>query len=324
MCSLFTTHNHQTPSSPYGDHGIHYHLAAICFIPAPPLVSITITVRYGFEDDGPHFHENIAKHSQTLEGLRWNLCGAAQLPVLPEAFDPPSNTPLPHSPRVREFMAVCNKSQPDALKTAALTAAFPNLTTLHLVPSRVFFNHNCLSSRLRDSQPEEARERNQRAQLEIDSRRWTSLTECSGELVHLFSLGLLCHVERLTVWTTISRDEDISMLRQVCRDTRPKYLYLWIHSGVRHLKALHSVVEDEMVCGTLHMLAIGFDDRVENGRLSWEYPPVSHWVVYNILTHSLLTDFPRRLSPTPSPPFPDTFGSLSSSSRATTISLLSR
>ena len=236
------------------------------------LVSLTVTAQNG--SWGPHLLQDIAKHSQTLKELRWNLRGVSDVPVLPEAFSLPPHSPLPQFPRVRKFVAVCNESQPDALKTAALTEAFPNLAILHLVRPTTFIDTYSGLYSQNTAVPQAIRERNQREQLERDSRRWASLTECSGELVNLYSLGLLCHVERLTVWTTMSCDEDISMLRQVCQDVYPKYLY--VRSCARNLKALHSTVEDQTACGTLRTLVVGFDNS-EFGRTSLrrEYSLVS-------------------------------------------------
>ena len=224
----------------------------------PGLISLAVVPR-GNDGNTPRFLQTIAKHSQTLEELRWNLIGVAQYPVLPEAFDPPSNSPLPQFPRVRKFVAVCNESQPDALNTAALTEAFPNLSILDLAPAPEFSNDFYAFTDFIEPNSEEVRERNQLEQLGSVSAKWGSLTECSGELVHLYSLGLLCHVEQLKVWSTISCDEDMSMLRQVCDDTHPKHLFIRCVGPLRLLQALYAAISDGVACGTLDTLVVGFD-----------------------------------------------------------------
>ncbi|RPD58106.1 hypothetical protein L226DRAFT_561911 [Lentinus tigrinus ALCF2SS1-7] len=196
----------------------------------------------------------LSPHAQTLETFR---CDSLPPPAPSRSFQLVvfSSSPRPMIRPTVCFSAVRNLClsirlvHPEFhghIEVASLLPTFPNVTHLEIV-SRIFQRPAHSLSGLGQS----LLERNKETFKQYGC--WATLKKCSGELASLYTLGLVCHVVDLCIWSQVEDDDDLSMLAAVVSATRPKVLRLSVDGPFTLItKALRDAAFESLE--TLHII----------------------------------------------------------------------
>lgn len=209
----------------------------------------------------------IASSSRTLQKLSLNIHPATSAPGA--SF--PSYLSDSHLfPAMRAFSIVCDVSFPECVLAAPIARAFPNLSTLYLVPSQYPTTARCPTSDLRLS-IDRTRLQNLQGQILRPGGLWPGgLDEYGGELLSLYTLGLTCTVSTLRVWKRLDTVMLLPFLRSVLEDARPTHLFLSIY-GLDVLDGFLSILRD-MEMETLRSIQLNYSSRPLDDEGGVPYP----------------------------------------------------
>ncbi|RPD58110.1 hypothetical protein L226DRAFT_614935 [Lentinus tigrinus ALCF2SS1-7] len=198
-------------------------------------------------DGWSYLLDSLSPHVQTLEIFR---CDS-----LPPAT--PSHQPNPSSSSrqitrhnlcfstVRTLGLFCSLLPRGQIDVASLFPTFPNVTRLEIMSMPL-------------QNPAESLQSLRESNTAIFKRGgcWAALENCSGELASLYTLGLVCHVVDLCIWSQVEDDDDLSMLAAVVSATRPKVLRLSVDGPFTLLTEVTKALRDAgfKSLETLHLI----------------------------------------------------------------------